>query len=252
MFPPFKKKKLLDVVVTICLNGCTLCYDYCTSFTGLTAEIWLTRRIRGGGNHFFRFINPILRNSANHMDKKTTGLAKSYSRPRSFFDDDDDDDEQEPHSFDFRPSRSHQYVTLDPTRFRVSSSSSFSTEFIASYVRFNGFFGGDMQGRSSIADIDSLKDTGDRIGAPFVAALIHEIDGKIKEHMDTLLHAVGGLNARVTQVETRTRQLEDAVDELKDSVEFNGGRTEGKLRDLHNILEEVFSSCADFRSFNFL
>ncbi|GLU12670.1 hypothetical protein SLE2022_293320 [Rubroshorea leprosula] len=154
------------------------------------------------------------------MDTKTTGLAKSHSRPRSFFDDDDDDDEHELHSFDFRPSRSHQYVTLDPTRFRD---------------------------RSSIADTDSLKDTGDRIGASFVAALIHEIDGKIKEHMDTLLHAVGGLNARVTQMETRTRQLENAVDELKDSVEFNHGRTEGKLRDLHNILEEVQGGICDLR-----
>lgn len=141
------------------------------------------------------------------MDKRITDFSQSDCRTRSFFDDDDD----LLHSFDFPPS-----LTQDPTSDR---------------------------GRRSSTGIG----TDHRIEALFGAAVVFEVNRKMKEQMDTLLHAVGQLNARLSQVETRTRRLDNAVDGLKDSIEFNHGRTEGKLRDLHNILEEVQGGIRDLR-----
>lgn len=62
----------------------------------------------------------------------------------------------------------------------------------------------------------------------------------MKEHNDEVLHAVEGVSARLSQLETRTRQLENAVDDMKESLEHNHGKTDGKLRELENLLREVF------------
>lgn len=62
----------------------------------------------------------------------------------------------------------------------------------------------------------------------------------MKKHMDNLLHVVEGVSARLTQLETRTHHLESSVDDLKVSVGNNHGSTDGKLRQLENILGEVF------------
>ncbi|OMP09576.1 hypothetical protein COLO4_05339 [Corchorus olitorius] len=55
-----------------------------------------------------------------------------------------------------------------------------------------------------------------------------------------VVHAVGGLSARVSQLDSRTCQVENAVGDLKDSVVFNHGRIEVEIRELGNSLEEVF------------
>lgn len=73
-------------------------------------------------------------------------------------------------------------------------------------------------------------------GDSHVAALI---DRKMKELGETLVHAVLGLSSRLSQLETRTRQLDSSIDDLKDSVEFNHGRSDGKLGDLEIVLREV-------------
>ncbi|WRX18708.1 UBA-like domain DUF1421 - like 2 [Theobroma cacao] len=93
------------------------------------------------------------------------------------------------------------------------------------------------------------RDTGDRgVGASsYGAALIAEIDRKIKEHTENVVCVVGGLSARVSQLESRTRQLENAVGDLKGSVEFNHGRVEGKIRELGNVLGEVRGGIHDLR-----
>lgn len=62
----------------------------------------------------------------------------------------------------------------------------------------------------------------------------------MKEHNDKVLHAVEGVSARLSQLETRTRQLENSVEDLKVSFEYNQGKTDGKLRELENLLREVF------------
>lgn len=71
------------------------------------------------------------------------------------------------------------------------------------------------------------------------SALISVIDGKMNQHFGNLLHAVEGLSARVSQLETRLRLVENSVDDLKDSTEVNYGKTDGKLREIENILRKV-------------
>lgn len=72
------------------------------------------------------------------------------------------------------------------------------------------------------------------------SAIISEIDQTMKRHTDSVLHAIDGLSARLSQLENRTRHLEHSVDELKLSIGNNHGSTDGKMRQLENILLEVF------------
>lgn len=87
--------------------------------------------------------------------------------------------------------------------------------------------------------IDSAKFSAEKVGASSNAALISEIDRKMKEHVDILLHSVECLSTRVSQLESRTHQIENVVDDLKESMDFNQGKTDGKLREIKNILVEV-------------
>ncbi|XP_059657931.1 uncharacterized protein LOC132304330 isoform X2 [Cornus florida] len=83
--------------------------------------------------------------------------------------------------------------------------------------------------------IDSVKVGCEKIGM----TLVTEIDRTIKKYFDDLLHAVDGLSARLSQLESKTHQVENAVDDLKDSAEYNHGITDRNLRQLENILVEV-------------
>jgi flagellar motility protein MotE (MotC chaperone) len=87
--------------------------------------------------------------------------------------------------------------------------------------------------------IDSAKFSTEKVGIFSNAALIFEIDVKMKEHADILLHSVECLSTRVSQLESRTHQIENVVDDLKESMDFNQGKTDGKLREIKNILVEV-------------
>ncbi|KAL5725469.1 L-tryptophan--pyruvate aminotransferase [Ranunculus cassubicifolius] len=71
------------------------------------------------------------------------------------------------------------------------------------------------------------------------ASILSEIDQTMKKHADILLHSLEVVSARLSQMETRTRKLENTVDNLKVSVENDNGSTDGKLRQLENILREV-------------
>ena len=73
------------------------------------------------------------------------------------------------------------------------------------------------------------------------AAIVSEIDRTMKKYADNLLHVLEGLSARLTQLESRTRNLENSVDDLKVSVGNNHGSADGKMRQLENILREVVS-----------
>ncbi|KAI4375340.1 hypothetical protein MLD38_013223 [Melastoma candidum] len=70
-------------------------------------------------------------------------------------------------------------------------------------------------------------------------ALLLEINRTMKKHTDSLLHALEGVSARLTQLETRARNLENSVDDLKVSVGNNHESPDGKTRYLENILKEV-------------
>lgn len=70
---------------------------------------------------------------------------------------------------------------------------------------------------------------------------VSEIDRTMKKYADNLLHALDGISARLSQLESRTRHLEHSVDDLKVSVGNNYGSSDGKMRQLENILREVSS-----------
>jgi hypothetical protein len=46
----------------------------------------------------------------------------------------------------------------------------------------------------------------------------------------------------VSQLESKTHQIEDVVDDIKELLELNQGKTDGKLREMKNILVEVLLS----------
>ncbi|KAK2988747.1 hypothetical protein RJ640_027986, partial [Escallonia rubra] len=71
------------------------------------------------------------------------------------------------------------------------------------------------------------------------AALVSEIDKTVKKHADNLLHVLEGVSARLSQLESRSRQIENSVDDLKLSIGSNHGSTDGKMRQLEIILREV-------------
>lgn len=78
-------------------------------------------------------------------------------------------------------------------------------------------------------------------------SLISVIDSKMKELAENLVHAVEGISARLTQLENRTRRLENSVDDLKDSFESHHSSSDRKLKDLENILTQVLGGIQDLR-----
>lgn len=91
----------------------------------------------------------------------------------------------------------------------------------------------------SLESMEPAKVIVEKDGSRFDSTLVSEIDHTMKKYTDNLLHALDGVSARISQLETRTRQIENSVDDLKLSVGNNFGGTDGKLRQLENILREV-------------
>ncbi|KAL6848110.1 hypothetical protein ACP4OV_022238 [Aristida adscensionis] len=73
----------------------------------------------------------------------------------------------------------------------------------------------------------------------FAAVTMADIDRTMKKYSDNLLHALEGVSSRLSQMEGRTHQLENSVDELKLTIGNYNGSTDGKLRHLENMLREV-------------
>lgn len=91
----------------------------------------------------------------------------------------------------------------------------------------------------SLDTIDPTKVIVEKDLGSVYSSLLSEIDHTVKKYADNLLHAVEGVSARLSQLETRNRQIDNSVDELKLSVGNSHGVTDGKLRQLENILREV-------------
>ncbi|RDX59347.1 hypothetical protein CR513_61876, partial [Mucuna pruriens] len=94
---------------------------------------------------------------------------------------------------------------------------------------------------SSLDSMEPAKVIVEKDRSAFDATMLSEIDRTMKKHMENMLHVLEGVSARLTQLETRTHHLENSVDDLKVSVGNNHGSTDGKLRQLENILQEVQS-----------
>lgn len=73
----------------------------------------------------------------------------------------------------------------------------------------------------------------------FATVTMADIDRTMKKYSDTLLHALEGVSARLSQMEGRTHQLENSMDDLKLTIGNYNGSTYGKLRHLENMLREV-------------
>ena len=96
-----------------------------------------------------------------------------------------------------------------------------------------------IQNYGSLDSGDLAKFMQEKDRSVFDATIMSEIDQTMKKHADNLLHVLEGVSARLTQLESRTRNLENSVDGLKVSVENNNGSTDGRMRQLENILREV-------------
>ncbi|PRQ30924.1 hypothetical protein RchiOBHm_Chr5g0029881 [Rosa chinensis] len=69
----------------------------------------------------------------------------------------------------------------------------------------------------------------------------------MKKYADNLLQVMEGISARLTQLESRTRHLENSVDDLKVSVGNNHGNADGKMRQMENILRDVQTGVQDLK-----
>lgn len=96
-----------------------------------------------------------------------------------------------------------------------------------------------MQNYSSLDSFEPAKVILEKDQHTDTAFIVSEIDQTIKKHVDNLLHALDTVSARLTQLESRTRNLENSVDDLKVAAGNNYGSTEGKMRQLENMLREV-------------
>ncbi|KAI3520745.1 hypothetical protein L1887_10195 [Cichorium endivia] len=73
----------------------------------------------------------------------------------------------------------------------------------------------------------------------YKTTLTMEIDRTVKKHTENLVNVLEGVSARLSQLENKSRQLENSVDDLKASSANNHGSTDGKLSQIENIIREV-------------
>lgn len=98
-----------------------------------------------------------------------------------------------------------------------------------------------MQSYGSLDSIEPAKLIVEKDLSTIDASFLSEIDHIVKKYADNLLHAIESVSARLSQLETRSCQIESFVEELKLSVDNHHGNTDGKLKLVENILREVSS-----------
>lgn len=99
-----------------------------------------------------------------------------------------------------------------------------------------------MQNYGSLDSLAPAKLSGDKDLSTVDSSLLFEIDHTVKDYADNLLHAIESMSARLSQVETRNRQIETSLDDLKLSVDTNHGSTDGKLK----LVESIFRAVSSF------
>lgn len=96
-----------------------------------------------------------------------------------------------------------------------------------------------MQNAGILEPCELTKVSHEKEKSAFDATTMAEIDRTVKKYADNLLHTLEGVSSRLTQLESRTHHLESSVDELKVMIGNSSSTTDGKLRQLENILREV-------------
>ncbi|KAJ0447268.1 hypothetical protein HanRHA438_Chr17g0809501 [Helianthus annuus] len=137
-------------------------------------------------------------------------------------------------NYDFQPIR--PIVSSQPSNF---DSANISGARVWSSAEFEPNFG--TRNYRSLDSVEPSKVAVEKDRTVLDAALISEIDRTMKKHADNLLHALEGVSARLSQLETRSRNLENSVDDLRTSVGNNHGNTDGKLRQIENMIRDVQS-----------
>ncbi|XP_014517122.1 arginine-glutamic acid dipeptide repeats protein [Vigna radiata var. radiata] len=199
-------------------------------------------------------------NTTPFMDKQimdlTHGSSTAQQHSKDFIDlmkheppqqqnhhrEEDDDEEEEENARgnginkdDIIPSYDFQ-----PIRPLASSSYDSAPNFGAAFSRpWNS--DSNSKNYSSLDSLEPAKVIVEKDRSASDASMLSDIDRTMKKHMDNMLNVLEGVSARLTQLETRTHHLENSVDDLKVSVGNNHGSTDGKLRQLENILREVQS-----------
>ncbi|KAK6913078.1 UBA-like domain DUF1421, partial [Dillenia turbinata] len=177
-------------------------------------------------------------NTSQFMDKQIMDLSNSQRNNNSDFidlmnpqEDDNKKDDTILPNYDFQPIRPIAGASLSSSldgatanRLRSSLDSKTNTAAIRSY--------------NSLDSIEPTKVILEKDCQMCDSTILSEIDRTMKKHADDIMHMLESVSARLTQLESRTRHLENSVDDLKDSVGNNNGSIDGKMRQLENILRE--------------
>ncbi|KAK4778721.1 hypothetical protein SAY86_006249 [Trapa natans] len=139
-------------------------------------------------------------------------------------------------SYDFQPIRPTSTVLSSPKSFSFDGGSS-SRAWGSLDSKTNSSI--PIQNYSSLDPFEPVKVIPDKDQHARSASIVTEVDQTIKEHIENVLHVLDGISARLTQLESRTRKLENSVDDLKVTAGNNYGNTEGKMKQLENLLREV-------------
>ncbi|CAF1885302.1 hypothetical protein YC2023_014051 [Brassica napus] len=144
-------------------------------------------------------------------------------------------------SYDFQPIRPNATVGLSHSALDLAGSvnSTAARGFTAS-----DFYPVKSSARQSYGSVDSIEPSklfAEKERTNPETAILSEIDRVMKKHADDLMNVMEGVSARLTQLESRTRNLENLVDDVKVSVGNSHGNTDGKMRQLENIMLEVQS-----------
>ncbi|KAK4367436.1 hypothetical protein RND71_011228 [Anisodus tanguticus] len=186
-------------------------------------------------------------NTSQYMDKQIMDLSNSQNSNNNDFNDlvnpqVDHHIIGDPKKEDIVPS--YEFLPIRP----IIGSSSPKSNIDSSNVAARAWNSADSKNNtteSSIRNYGSLDSTEpakvivEKDLSSVYSSLLLEIDHTVKKYADNLLHAMEGVSARLSQLETRSRQIDNSVDELRLSVGNNHGVTDGKLRQLENILTQV-------------
>uniref|UniRef100_A0A1D1YBN4 DUF1421 domain-containing protein n=1 Tax=Anthurium amnicola TaxID=1678845 RepID=A0A1D1YBN4_9ARAE len=138
-------------------------------------------------------------------------------------------------SYDFQPIRragsSPPHMSLDGGSGSGRAWGSADSKHGSSSIRARNY--------GSLETHDSSKVIHEKSRGECDAATLIEFDRTVKKYADNLLHSLEGVSSRLSQLEGRTHNLESVVDDLKLSIANNNGSSDGKLRQLENILREV-------------